>query len=178
MDIGPILHEAMLSPDELPGWSPVADNQLDSSSLFTGVAYAARFTDEASVRLEHEETGAILVQHVGILEDTDASTLERDLDIPLTNCPAGEILHETADEAWAVAPLHVPRLGDGSIAFRLIAALNDAGLLLADNVYMRRGRVASALVHVGPTGANTHASIEPLARLADRKLAVVAEKIT
>ena len=178
MDLDPILHEAMLTPDELPGWAPLPHQPSLEISPFQSTDYADRFIREAMVTMGCEETGQILVQHVGVLEERGASQLENDLLTPPTSTPGGEMVRESSTEAWAVRPLAVPDVGDQRIGFRLIAGFDDSRPFLTDNVYIRRGRVASALVRVDRLGAAAASDgIGPLAELADRKLASVAAKI-
>jgi len=175
--IAPILHEAMLTPAELPGWSPVA-NPLAAESPFSHTVHSDRFIEEASVRLEKDETGEVLVQHIGVLSPPELATLEQDLAVPAISADQPEMLDESPHEAWAVAPLQLPPLAEQAVSFRLIGGLEDSRFLLADNVYMRRGCVALALVRIDPDVRQASGrSIEPLATLADRKLAVAAEKI-
>ena len=47
-----------------------------------------------------------------------------------------------------MAPLQLPPLAEQAVSFRLIGGLEDSRFLLADNVYMRRGCVALALVRI------------------------------
>ena len=69
-------------------------------------------------------------------------------------------------------------VAEQAVSFRLIGGLEDSRFLLADNVYMRRGCVALALVRIDPDVRQASGqSIAPLATLADRKLAVAAQKI-
>ena len=177
MDLDPILHEAMLTSDELPGWATLPHQPSLGVSPFQSTDYADCFIREAMVTLGCEETGEILMQHVGVLEEHGASQLETDLLVPPTSTSGGEIIRESSTEAWAVRSLPVPDVGDQRIGFRLIAGFDDSRPFLADNVYIRRGRVASALVRVDRRGAVASEAIGPLAELADRKLAVIAAKI-
>src|SRR5437870_3263049 len=144
--IAPILHEAMLTPEELPGWSAVGDPAPAVDTPFSQTSYSSRFIEEVSLRLEKGETGEVLLQHIGVLPRDDAAALEHDLALPNACGEQPEMLGESPHEAWTVAPLQLPPVAEQALSFRLIAGLPDARFLLADNVYMRRGCVALALV--------------------------------
>ena len=176
-DIAPILHDAMLTPAELPGWSSMASPEAVGSP-FSQTAYSDRFIEEASVRLQKDDTGEVLVQHIGVLAAPEIATLEQDLAVPAVPAHLPEMIEESAHEGWAVAPLQLPPVAEQAVSFRLIGGLPESRFLLADNVYMRRGCVALALVRMDSDAreSNGH-SIAPLAELADRKLAAAAEKI-
>jgi len=176
--IAPILHEAMLTPDELPGWSAVSEPAPAVETPFSQTPYSHRFIEELTVRFKKGDTGEILVQHIGVLPGGDADELERDLALSDACAAEAGMVEESAHESWAVAPLQMPPVAEQALSFRLIAGLPDSRLLLADNVYMRRGCVALALVRMDPDARDSSGnSMVPLAEIADRKLAAAAEKI-
>src|SRR2546430_12696875 len=72
--IAPILCEAMLTPDELPGWSPVA-GPADTESPFSETSYSRRFIAETSLRLEKGDTREGPGQHIRVVSRARVAAL-------------------------------------------------------------------------------------------------------